>query len=212
MDATPQRYGCRLYSTLFPSYENFSHLKFFFHTLFLFIFLSRKCFLNTRNQQCKISRLHEIKRRSCGSASKSLAVTRKTCTRLSKLIDHPKIAYGELFAIYKAVQIAPTGARLLLRVDNTGVLQGIEKGRFREESLNILLGLLLEELEKGNKLLRTEWVPTTTMESLGADAISRNRFPIEGYTVSKVFAKKLQQRADRYFGALESTFMVSFTI
>ena len=129
-----------------------------------------------------------------------------------KKSNEPKIAYGELYAIYKAVQLAPNGSRMLLRVDNVGVIGGLEKGRFRDESLNILLGLVLEELTLGHKFLSTQWVPTTTMARLGPDAISRNNFPVEGYTISSVFGKKLQQRSDAFFGVLESKIIIGFKI
>ena len=53
------------------------------------------------------------------------------------------IGYAELYALYRAVVEAPPDSRILVRVDNQGVVAGVMKGRFKSEPLNVLLGLLL---------------------------------------------------------------------
>ena len=175
-DATPGRFGCRLYSTLFPSYM--------------------------KSRGGLVVPLPDL----LTNLGKRIPET------LNLPSSNTTIAYGELFAIYKAVEMAPTGSRLLLRVDNTGAMRGVQKGRFKEESLNILLGLIVEEMDKGNKLLSLRWVSTLTMERLGADGISRNRFPEEGYTISEQSTRKLRAAALEYFGETQGNFMHSLTI
>ena len=53
------------------------------------------------------------------------------------------IGYAELYGLYMAVVEAPPASRILVRVDNQGIVAGVMKGRFKSEPLNILLGLLL---------------------------------------------------------------------
>ena len=91
-DATPARYGLRLYSTKFPSF---------------------------------------LKAKS--------GLVPKINTLLSSLQKKPlkmetpenSIGYSELYAVYRAILEAPEGGRILLRVDNKGVVCGVFKGRFR---------------------------------------------------------------------------------
>ena len=66
------------------------------------------------------------------------------------------------------------------------------KGRFRNQAMNELLGVMLTLMGKKNVTLDTVWVSTTEMESLGCDRLSRGIFEPEGYTVAKNMVEKLR--------------------
>ena len=121
-----------------------------------------------------------------------------------------QIGYSELYAVFRAVQEAPNGSRLLLKVDNKGVVCGLMKGRFRNEAMNALLGLILEEMMKNTKFMQSQWVDTHEMERLGSDDLSRGRFRPEGYTVAPQMFDKIQRICTETFGVLESKIMKSF--
>lgn len=115
-----------------------------------------------------------------------------------------QIGYAELYAVFRAVQEAPNGSRLLLKVDNKGVVGGLLKGRFRNEEMNALLGLILDELMKNTKFIQSQWVDTHEMEKLGSDDLSRGRFRPEGYTVAPQMFAKVQRICTETFGVFES--------
>ena len=121
-----------------------------------------------------------------------------------------QIGYAELYAVFRAVQEAPNGSRLLLKVDNKGVVGGLLKGRFRNEEMNALLGLILDELMKNTKFIQSQWVDTHEMEKLGSDDLSRGRFRPEGYTVAPQMFAKVQRICTETFGVFESKIMKSF--
>ena len=124
--------------------------------------------------------------------------------------NEPQIGYAELYAVYRAVLEVPGGGRIKLRVDNMGVVAGLSKGRFRNEAMNALLGIIYEEMQVNNKFLDTVWVDTRQMERLGSDGLSRARFKPEGYTVAPAMVPKIQRLASEMFGLLNSNITISF--
>ena len=131
-------------------------------------------------------------------------------TPLNHIDTAPQIGFAELYAVYRAVLVVPEGARVRMRVDNSGVVAGIMKGRFRNESMNVLLGLILEHMEIKNKFLDTVWVSTEEMEVLGSDGLSRGVFNPEGYTVDVSMIPKIQRLCTEMFGILESNIIGNF--
>ena len=144
-DATPKRYGFRLFSRKFSSF--------------------------LRAKSGTVPPLNTV-------------LQNLNRTKMDEMADDTSIGYAELFALYMAVKDSPNGSRILVRVDNQGVVAGVMKGRFKSEKLNVLLGVLLDDMEAGGKLLNTVWVDTATMERLGADGLSRGRYVPEGYTIA----------------------------
>ena len=144
-DATPNRYGFRLFSHKIPSF---------------------------------------LKAKSGTVTPLNTILQNLNKPQIQNLENETTIGYAELFALFMAIKEAPDGSRVLVRVDNQGVVAGVMKGRFKAEKLNVLLGLIFEELDRGGKLFDTVWVDTATMERLGADGLSRGRFVPEGYTIA----------------------------
>ena len=124
--------------------------------------------------------------------------------------QQPQIGYAELYAVYRAVVEVPVGGRIKLRVDNMGVVAGLSKGRYRNEAMNALLGIIYEEMQENNKFLDTVWVNTRQMEQLGSDGLSRSRYQPEGYTISPAMIPKIQRLASEMFGLLNSNITISF--
>ena len=121
--------------------------------------------------------------------------------------DQPSIAYSELYALFRAIMAAPNGTKIYLRCDNSSVVAGVQKGRFRSPSMNALLGLIFDELLLGDKQLQTVWVSTETMVRLGSDGVSRNQFGAEGYTVARCMLNKIQRVCTEAFGLMDSKIM-----
>ena len=74
-----------------------------------------------------------------------------------RLPDHTSIFTAELYALYKAIEIAETsiGEKYLICCDSLSALQAIQGG-----NANSLVHKIYEKLESGNNEIHFEWVPS----------------------------------------------------